>query len=35
MEAPISPAQTDEMGDHRIQLVIPQTLHEPYKPDQR
>ncbi|WP_427133481.1 type II restriction endonuclease [Pseudarthrobacter sp. S9] len=35
LESPISPAQTDEMKDHRIQLVIPLTLHEPYKPEQR
>lgn len=35
LESPISPAQTDEMKDHRIQLVIPRSLHEPYKPEQR
>jgi hypothetical protein len=35
LESPISPAQTDEMKDHRIQLVIPRTLHEPYKTEQR
>jgi hypothetical protein len=35
LESPISPAQTDEMRDHRIQLVIPRSLHEPYKPEQR
>ena len=31
LESPISPAQTDEMKDHGIQLVIPRSLHEPYK----
>lgn len=35
LESPISPAQTDEMKDHRIQLVIPRALHEPYKQEQR
>lgn len=35
LESPISPSQTDEMKDHRIQLVIPRSLHEPYKPEQR
>lgn len=35
LESPISPAQTDEMQAHRIQLVIPKTLHEPYKPEQQ
>jgi hypothetical protein len=35
LESPISPAQTDEMKDHRIQLVIPRTLHKPYRPEQR
>lgn len=35
LESPISPAQTDEMKDHRIQLVIPHPLHQPYKPEQR
>lgn len=35
LESPISPAQTDEMRDHRIQLVIPRSLHEPYKPEQQ
>ncbi|YCK80831.1 type II restriction endonuclease [Arthrobacter sp. D3-18] len=35
LESPISPAQTDEMKDHKIQLVIPQPLHGPYKPEQQ
>lgn len=35
LESPISPAQTDEMKDHKIQLVIPRTLHKPYKPEQQ
>jgi hypothetical protein len=35
LESPISPAQTDEMKDHRIQLVIPRPLHEPYKAEQQ
>ncbi|QSZ54896.1 type II restriction endonuclease [Paenarthrobacter sp. AT5] len=35
LESPISPAQTDEMKDHRIQLVIPQPLHGPYNPEQQ
>ncbi|MFJ5695089.1 type II restriction endonuclease [Arthrobacter sp. NPDC093125] len=35
LESPISPAQTDEMKDHQIQLVIPRSLHEPYKQEQR
>jgi hypothetical protein len=35
LESPISPAQTDEMQDHRIQLVIPRKLHSPYKPEQQ
>ena len=35
LESPISPAQTDEMRDHRIQLVIPRPLHQPYKPQQQ
>ena len=35
LESPISVAQTDEMRDHRIQLVIPRPLHEPFKPQQQ
>jgi hypothetical protein len=35
LESPISLAQTDEMKDHQIQLVIPRSLHEPYKPEQQ
>lgn len=35
LESPISPAQTDEMKDHNIQLVIPSPLHRPYKPNQQ
>jgi hypothetical protein len=35
LESPISPAQTDEMKHHKIQLVIPRVLHEPYKEEQR
>ncbi|QQQ64328.1 type II restriction endonuclease [Paenarthrobacter ureafaciens] len=35
LESPISPAQTDEMKDHKIQLVIPRPLHAPYKPEQQ
>lgn len=35
LESPISPAQTDEMKDHRIQLVIPKPLHDPFKQAQR
>ncbi|QDY89057.1 restriction endonuclease [Arthrobacter sp. UKPF54-2] len=35
LESPISVAQTDEMRDHRIQLVIPRPLHQPFKPQQQ
>lgn len=35
LESPISPAQTDEMRDHRVQLVVPKALHAPYTPGQR
>ncbi|WP_058268531.1 type II restriction endonuclease [Pseudarthrobacter enclensis] len=35
LESPISPAQTDEMKDHKIQLVIPRSLHAPCKPEQQ
>jgi hypothetical protein len=35
LESPISPAQTDEMRHHRVQLVVPKALHVPYTPGQR
>jgi len=35
LESPISPAQTDEMKEHGVQLVIPQPLHGPYRPQQQ
>jgi hypothetical protein len=35
LESPISPAQTQEMRDHRIQLVIPRPLQGAYSSVQR
>lgn len=35
LESPISPAQTDEMRDHRLRLVIPRPLHAPFSATQR
>lgn len=35
LESPISVPQTDEMRDHRVQLVIPRPLHRPFKPQQQ
>lgn len=34
-ETPISKAQTDEMREHRVQLVVPRDLQDPYSADQR
>ncbi|WDF35073.1 type II restriction endonuclease (plasmid) [Arthrobacter agilis] len=35
LETPISPAQTDEMREWRLQLVVPAALHAPYNPAQQ
>jgi EcoRII C terminal len=35
LEAAISEPQTDEMRAHRLQLVVPRTLHETYSADQQ
>jgi len=35
VEPSISEAQTAEMQHHRLQLVVPQPLHETYQPEQR
>ncbi|MFZ3454413.1 type II restriction endonuclease [Arthrobacter sp. 7Tela_A1] len=35
LESPISPSQTDEMKDNKLQLVIPLPLQRAYKPHQR
>ena len=35
LESPISPAQTEEMKEHGVQLVIPKPLHKPYRPEQQ
>jgi hypothetical protein len=35
LESGISTNQTDEMASHALRLVVPQSLHETYKPIQR
>ena len=35
LESPISTAQTNEMRSQNLQLVVPKSLHAPYKREQR
>lgn len=35
LEAPISPAQTEEMAAHSVDVVVPRALHETFLPTQR
>jgi hypothetical protein len=35
LEAAISVAQTDQMEEHKLQLVIPRGLHETFTPAQQ
>jgi hypothetical protein len=35
LEPAISPAQTEQMAEERVQLVVPERIHESYQPDQR
>lgn len=35
LESPISVAQTNEMVEHRLQLVVPESLQKPFAPVQK